>query len=114
MDIPHCPNQQCANFKAPNHHNWYIHYGYHTTKAFGDVPRFRCKCCNRTFSTQTFSIDYYAKKIIDYDVLLNQLVTASRLIDMSRNLKVRVECVRNRVERIARCTLGMHTAHPEL
>lgn len=108
MEIPHCPNHKCDNFEAQTHQNWYIHYGFHETKAFGPVPRFRCKCCNKTFSTQTFSIDYYAKKVINYETLLSQLVTASGLIDMSRNLKVRVESIQNRFERLCRCTLGIH------
>ena len=109
MNIPHCPNPSCANFEAPNNTNWYIHYGFYTTKVFGTVSRYRCKTCRRTFSSHTFSIDYYAKKIISYSSLLDQLVTASGLIDMSRNLHVRVETIENRLERLSRCALAMHS-----
>jgi hypothetical protein len=38
--------------------------------AFGLVPRFQCLSCRKTFSSQTFSIDYRAKKKIDYRRLL--------------------------------------------
>lgn len=109
MPIPHCPNPQCTQFHSPSKQKWYIHYGYHSTCTFGRVPRFRCKTCRTTFSTQTFSIDYYAKKIVDYMDLVNQLVTASGLIDMSRKLKIRVETIENRFERLARSTLAIHS-----
>jgi transposase-like protein len=103
MDIPHCPNPHCTHFTAPQSTQWYIRYGYHRTTAFGSVPRFRCKHCRRTFSSQTFSLDYYVKKVISYSSLLNQLVSASGLNDMSRQLNVRSESIENRFERLSRC-----------
>ena len=109
MNIPHCPNPSCTNFESPNSPNWYIHYGFYQTKTFGTVSRCRCKACGQTFSTQTFSIDYYAKKIIDYSSLVDQLVTASGLNDMGRNLNVRVETIENRLERLSRCAMAMHS-----
>jgi len=108
MYIPHCPNPACRWFHEPPAEKWYIHYGYHHTKAFGRVHRFRCKRCGRTFSTQTFLIDYYAKKVVDYEILLQHLVTASGLLDLSRKLRVRVETIENRFERFARCALAIH------
>ena len=109
MNIPHCPNPLCTNFEAPNDPNWYTQYGYYTTRVFGTVSRYRCRRCRRTFSSQTFSIDYYAKKVISYTSLIDQLVTASGLIDMSRNLHVRVETIENRLERLSRCALAIHS-----
>jgi transposase-like protein len=108
MEIPHCPNPACSCFHAPPAHPWHIRYGCHRTRAFGTVPRFRCKVCGRTFSTQTFSLDYYAKKRICYTTLLIHLVTASGLLDMARHLTVRVESIENRFERLARCCLALH------
>ena len=109
MNIPYCPNPSCANFDAPKTPHWYIRYGFYTTKVFGTVSRYRCKSCRRTFSSQSFSIDYYAKKVISYSSLIDQLVTASGLIDMSRNLHVRVETIENRLERLSRCVLAIHS-----
>ncbi len=109
MTFPHCPNPGCPNFDAPAGKNWYIRYGFHPTMAFGPIQRYRCKNCRRTFSNQTFSIDYYAKKTIDYSRIFEHLVTASGLIDIGRALGVRVETVQNRFERLARCCLAIHS-----
>jgi transposase-like protein len=109
MDISHCPNPECPQFSPESAENWYIHYGFHQTKAFGRVQRYRCRVCRRTFSTQTFSIDYYAKKRIDYQSLQDQLISASGLLDMGRNLNLRPETIQNRIERLARCSLAVHS-----
>jgi hypothetical protein len=37
-------------------------------------PCFRCRACGKSFSTQTFSLDYYAKRVIAYDDLLKRHV----------------------------------------
>ena len=54
---PHCSNPNCPNYDRPQTTKWYQKAGFHPTKAFGQVPRFLCKTCRKTFSTQTFSID---------------------------------------------------------
>jgi len=108
MEIPHCPNPECPCFSAPPVTKWYIRYGFHPTKAFGTIQRYRCRCCGRTFSTQTFSIDYYSKMIIDYRSLIEQLATCSGMNDISRMMRVRVETIENRLERLARCVQMIH------
>jgi hypothetical protein len=98
-----CPYKACSmHFPSDVVDGWYQHDGYHETKAFGDVPRFRCKYCRRSFSEQTFSINYYCKKDVDYDRVIEQLCTAGCLRDISRVLRVRVSTVSNRIYRIAR------------
>ena len=109
MKFPHCPNPECINFDEPEDQNWFTHHGEHHTKAFGTVQRYRCKDCRKTFSTQTFSIDYYAKKVIDYSALLQNLVTASGLNDISRAMEVTVETVQNRCERLGRSCMAIHS-----
>lgn len=110
MDIPHCPNPSCGNFDAPRTGKWYQRYGYHHTKAFGTVQRFQCTTCKKTFSTQTFHIDYYAKKVIDYETLIEHLVTASGNLDLYRKLGVSADSVENRIERLSRVVLAIHSA----
>ena len=109
MTFPHCPNPECPNFDNPKDENWFARHGSHHTKAFGTVRRYRCKSCRKTFSAQTFSIDYYAKKVIDYQFLLQQVVTASGLNDISRVMEVSTETVENRCERLARSCLAIHS-----
>ncbi len=108
MLFPHCPNPKCIHFSAPKQKNWFsIHSSYHT-EAFGTVQRYICNDCKRTFSSQTFSIDYYAKKVIDYEELLQQLVTSSGVNDISRHLEVSSDTVQNRCERLARSAMAIH------
>jgi len=108
MDITHCPNPSCSFFHEAPSTGWYVRYGYHHTDAFGTVQRFRCPSCGITFSTQTFSIDYYAKKRLDYSTLLEHLVTGSGILDMCRKVQVRSETIENRFERLSRCALSIH------
>jgi len=106
--LPHCPHHGCRNFTVTHGIKWYRKAGFHETKSFGTVPRFRCTACGRTFSTQTFSIDYYAKKVLDYQELMSQLVTGSGMLDIGRYFLIRPETVQNRLERLGRCALGIH------
>ena len=108
MLFPHCPNPECINFSKPGQKSWFsMHTSYHT-KAFGRIQHYICSDCRRTFSTQTFSINYYAKKVIDYDILLQQLVTSSGVNDISRHLEVSPDTVQNRCERLARSAMAAH------
>lgn len=117
--FPFCPNPACAlHTQAPQGTSWYSPVGYHLTKAFGHVPRFRCKVCGRTFSTQTFCVDYYAKKRIGYDDLLKRFESSGSLRGMARCLNVSCGTVQNRLERLSRQALALHaslrpTAHDE-
>jgi len=110
MYIPHCPNPTCVNFHHPLSGSWYQRYGHHYTDAFGAVQRFKCTACGKTFSTQTFHIDYYAKKVIDYEILIEHLVTSSGVLDLCRKLGVNAGSIENRFERLCRCVLAIHSA----
>ncbi len=97
-----CPNPTCEwHQQAPNA-AWYHAAGFHATKAFGLVPRFKCLSCGKTFSTQTFSIDYYAKKAIDYDQLLLRHASSESGRALARSLGVSCGTVANRIDRLAR------------
>ena len=104
---PYCPNRFCLyHTKGSAPPGWYKHSGWHETKAFGFVPRFRCKLCGTSFSTQTFSIDYYTKRPIPYSRLLKHIITTSSVRDMARDFGVSVDVVLNKIERLARNCLA--------
>src|SRR5512133_701330 len=105
---PFCPNPRCVNHIAPTTQVWYKPAGFHPTKAFGDVPRFRCLSCRRTFSTQTFSVDYYAKKVVNYRDLVGRQVGAMSLRATARTLHVSCGTVQNRIDRCCRNALALH------
>jgi hypothetical protein len=72
------------------------------------VPRFRCHGCLRTFSTQTFSTNYYAKRKINYRRLEEQLSASASVRATARLLGCSCGSVLNRVDRLARQALAAH------
>ena len=109
QEIPHCPNSQCVCYHDPPKKAWYKAHATYTTNTKGLITRYRCCYCGKTFSAQTFSIDYYVKKNVDYHFLLYNLKTASGLIDVYREKRYSVETIQNRYERLARCALAIHS-----
>jgi len=105
VDPPHCPNPICPHYDQPRKFDWYRKAGFHTTKAFGQVPRFLCKTCGKTFSTQTFSIDYYAKKLVNYRYVYNQINAGAGIRNIARDLGFRDSTITNRINRLARSAL---------
>jgi len=110
MKIPEfCPNMLCKLHDKDNtKKHWFARHGRYYTKTFGVVQRFVCRCCNKTFSTQTLNIDYYAKKKLDYHELVKKLVSTSSQRDMSRDFKVSLGTVRNKLDRLSRQAMALH------
>lgn len=107
---PFCPNPHCSEHSEDLHPPaWYIRYGYHQTRAFGRVQRYKCLSCGHTFSTQTFAMDYYAKKIIDYEQLFRQLRSTAGIRDLSRNLEISRGSVENRLFRMSHWAIAAHS-----
>jgi hypothetical protein len=106
---PFCPNASCPYHakRAARPSRWYRSAGTYTTAAFGSVKRFRCTRCGIYFSTQTFSIDYYSKRTLDYSRLFTHLITTSSIRDMARDFSVSPDVVGNKVARLARNCLAV-------
>jgi len=103
-----CPHKNCINHeKSDKPSIWYRPWGSYQTKTFGTVPRFRCKFCNRTFSVQTFSLDYYAKMKVDYKRIFQQIITAGGVRDTARQEGISTGVVRNRTSRLAHQALAI-------
>jgi len=105
---PFCPNSICQNHLDPQSSDWFLPAGFHHTKAFGPVPRFRCRSCGKSFSTQTFSIDYYAKRHVDYQDLLTRHANAESVRGMSRAFGLSCGTILNRIERLSRQAVAVH------
>jgi hypothetical protein len=71
----------------------------------GTLLRYRCPACGRTFSERTFSIDYYTKKTIDYDEILERQASGESMSAMARNLHCSSNSLENRIERLGRNAL---------
>ncbi len=109
MIPPFCPYKKCSqHFEGKHQKYWYRCFGYHCTDAFGKVQRYQCKTCGRTFSDQTFNLNYYAKRVIDYEQLFRQLRSTAGIRDLSRNLEISRGSVENRLFRMAHWALAFH------
>jgi len=87
---PFCPNRNCPYYHHPpsGYSRWYRKRGFYRTNSEGTVQRYECLGCGRSFSAQTFSIDYMTKKRLSYKRILTHLVTCSGIRDIARDLKV--------------------------
>jgi hypothetical protein len=103
-----CPNQLCNLHLGEPPSGWFAPFGFYLTRTFGLVPRFRCRSCGKTFSTQTFSLDYYSKRKVDYPGLLDRHASSESLRALSRNLRLSCGTVQNRLDRLARQGIALH------
>ncbi len=107
--FPFCPNPHCVwHTKAPDF-PWAKPKGFYTTKAFGRVQRYQCSACHKTFSSQTFSLAYYVKKPVALSDILGRLQSGESLRAMSRNLGFSLRLLSNRIDRLARQALALHS-----
>ena len=94
---PFCPYQSCIHYgTAPSEGSWYLRAGSYPTKAFGRVPRYRCRACKRYFSDQTFALDYFVKHPLPYRRIFHRLRSASGIRSLSRDLEVSCSAGRSR------------------
>ncbi len=107
---PHCPNPDCSHYLKPSTGNWYRKITPYHTITFGMVPRFLCKSCSISFSSQTFSIDYYAKRKLDYISIFKQINSGAGLRNIARNLNFSPRTITNRINRLARNAIHIHEA----
>lgn len=106
---PFCPNSSCRHHRSPRNPAWWNYLQSYMTKAFGEVPRFYCRSCGKTFSVQTFRLDYYCKRVVDYRLLHHLSSESVSVRGLSRVLKVSPGCIINRSQRLGRQCIAMHT-----
>ncbi len=105
---PFCPNPSCCNHARPAAGRWWQRVGFHSTRCFGEVRRFRCRSCRRSFSSQTFSTDYYAKRRIDYQELEALLASSMSVRALARKFGCSCGSILNRVDRLSRQAIAAH------
>ena len=106
---PFCPHLPCKlHTRQPSGKSWYVRNGTYLSRCKGRIQRYRCKACGAGFSSQSFHIDYYAKRIVDYHDLLDKLKSCSSTRDMARDFKVSTATVQNKVFRLARQAISLH------
>jgi transposase-like protein len=105
-----CPNPKCSCHLKPVKRDWFFYNGRYSTSIKKNIQRYRCRCCRKGFSDQSFSINIGVKKIISYESLKEQLKTASGIRDMARFFKVSPATVSNRCTRLSRQVLAANAA----
>jgi hypothetical protein len=98
---PSCPN----NTVDPNDQSWFSTHGYYSTQAFGSVRRYRCNHCGKTFSTQTFSLNYYLKKQTDFRMICKDFISQNSDLFTGRHNDLSSDSIRIRRDRIGRNAL---------
>ena len=108
---PFCARPTCPFHAIPRTERYaaFVSWGSYATKAFGDVPRFRCTHCGKTFSVQTFRVDYYAKKVLDYDGIAGRLSSCESLSAIGRATHSSTDTISNRIARSARQALAFES-----
>jgi len=100
---PFCPNPLCPFHSASSRNqDWFIRKGFYATKNGRRYQRYQCSHCRRRFSSQTFSIDYFAKTTIDYHRLLIYLASGMSLRALGRAFGHSPKTVSGKISRLAR------------
>jgi len=92
-----CPWDACASRRRDGPGFSYSRCGYYSARLRSQVPRFRCRVCLRTFSSQTFSRWYYAKRPEIVASVAARLGRGFSLRRIARDL----ECAASTVSRLA-------------
>lgn len=110
---PFCARASCIHHRVhpASPYRAYRPWGSYATKAFGNVPRYRCSSCGATFSRQTFSLDYYAKRILGYADIVQRLSSCESLSAIARNNDASTDTISNRISRAARQALAWSSLH---
>ena len=105
-----CPRPGCpAHRLEPPSPGWYVRYGFHRTTAFGRVQRYRCTYCGKTFSDQTFLLNYWLKKATDFAALGREINSSSSSNFIARHHGFSADSMRIRHDRLARNAMFLQT-----
>lgn len=99
---PRCPNRCCPEHLHP-HPGFFLRSGSYSARCRPEpVPRFRCRTCHRSFSRQTFRIDYRDRRPETNAPLVQMLVSGVGLRQAARNLGLGVHAVQKKFCKLAR------------
>src|SRR5262245_54488864 len=102
FDPERCPWRTCARHASPTP-SFFVRYGsYRSRVSPFRIPRFRCRTCRRTFSYQTFQLEYRLRKTWLDDLLLRDFVSGVSLRQSARTLGLSLKTVEARFVRFGR------------
>ncbi len=99
---PRCPNRTCPNHRQPIP-RFYHRRGYYVVRCRPHpIPRFRCRTCRRSFSRQTFRMDYCDHRPDLNARLFRLMASGIGLRQTSRLLGLTLRCTELKFRKIAR------------
>jgi len=99
---PRCPYRTCSKHLEPTPEAFIRHGHYRPKCRPHPVPRFRCRACRRTFSRQTFRMDYRDHRPDLNARLFRSIASGLGLRQSSRNLRLSLRCTELKFRKIAR------------
>ena len=102
FEPPRCPYRRCPRFRDPQPDFFSRHGQYRAKCRAHAVPRFRCRTCRRTFSRQTFRMDYRDHRPDLNPRLFEALASGLGLRQTARNLSLTLRCTELKFRKIAR------------
>ncbi len=103
----HCPHSDCDSHRS--HRFRWRRKGYFTRQCDGrSVPRFLCLGCRRTFSSQTFRVDYRLKKPRLHLALFRDFVSKCTMRQSARTLECHRRTVAHRLELLGNHCRAFH------
>jgi len=111
MNPPFCPNPACLHHHdtSEQYAGHWKHAGFYMTAVVGAVARFKCTACNRGYSVRTFAYGYYTKRTLDAREIQRAISQSESVSSIARHLGASTASIQNRIDRLARACLAMHT-----
>jgi transposase-like protein len=107
---PRCPYRRCTNHVPADQANrWFVRHGHYQPKCRPHpVPRFRCLGCGRSFSRQTFRMDYRDHRPDLNAKLVELLASGVGLRQSSRLLGLSRRCLELKSRKLGRHLRRLH------
>jgi transposase-like protein len=106
---PFCPYSDCQQHHRDNHTalNWFSRNGQYHCLRTGITQRYRCTHCRRTFSQNSFHLDFRTHQRLDYRRIFSSINSSSGIRDIAREFHVTDKVILNRLGRLARQAMGI-------
>jgi transposase-like protein len=99
---PFCPNTACQRHEQPRA-GFFVRHGFYLAACRpAPIPRFRCRSCRRTFSTQTFRQDYRDRRPELNEPLFVRLVSGTGYRQLARTMDASVGALQRKARKMAR------------
>ena len=110
---PFCPSRQCRFHLGTVGWHWIRHGRYTRRCEPRSIPRFRCRHCGVSFSSQTFSTTYYLKRPELQIPLFHRLIACSGYRQMVREMRCSPTTLMGQAARLGRhALLTLHQLRP--